>query len=520
MNVVMYSAIMGGLDRPRDIRRLKEDGVDCVMFYDGEPDETGWEFRPMPDACRGRDPRLATRYLKANAHLLFPQCDVSVWCDGNLLPRVPVSELISQLGEYDLITPAHPDDANPYVHAHRCMKHGYDGMDCVRAAVRRMRQDGFNEDGLSETGLLVRRHTDRTARTNALWWDMIRETTVRDQVSLQYAVWKCGATLNYLPPQDYDLVEHAAGTRRRGPGPTAQWKSVLMVKDAVPLDGKGIASPETFLRCKTVSILEADPKQCAKYDVIVFHISEDATPYMQAWQALATAIRQIRPDAVIWNEPRCDLGDKLAVDDFVRLHGGIPGVKMPQSWRLNRLEDCDSVTAFPCVVRKPRGAGGAGAILADNHEALRTAAARLGYCPLQAAEFIASGEKTSIAVRLHVIGGSLTDYWAIPSANWNIHARDADWSAAVACDDQFRDWLAAFDTGSLIAGMVRLFGPGWYLLDTVWTGESLWFCEVGYKAADPIRASLFRGHGVRWTVPKASDTPGLVESIISREIVA
>jgi len=214
MNVVMYSAIMGGRDRPRDIHALKEDGVDYVLFYDGEPDATGWEFRPAPDVCRGREPRLATRYLKANAHLLFPQCDVSVWCDGNLLPRVPVSELVEQLGERDLMTPAHPDDPNPYVHAHRVMRYRYDAIGNVRAMVRRMRQDGFSEEGLSETGLLVRRHTPRTAAVNALWWKLIRDTSSRDQVSLQYAVWKCGATLKYLPPRDYDLAEHCGGTRQ------------------------------------------------------------------------------------------------------------------------------------------------------------------------------------------------------------------------------------------------------------------------------------------------------------------
>lgn len=293
---------------------------------------------------------------------------------------------------------------------------------------------------------------------------------------------------------------------------------MIIIKDSVPLHGKGLACPEEFLRCEAVGLLDADPARCAEHEVVVFHISEDTTPHMPKWQRLAKAIRATRPDVTIWNEPRCDLADKLAVDDFIQANGGIPGVEMPQSWRLKRLEDCAEVTTFPCVVRKPRCSGGAGMLLAESPEALRTAAASLGYWPLQATEFIGASPATHVAVRLHIIGHSLADYWAIPAANWNIHAHDADWSLAVACDDRFRDWIAAFDVRNLIDRVRRIFGPGWYALDTVWTWDRLWFCEIGLKAADPVRAKLFRDHGVRWKVPKCADTPGLIESLIAIEI--
>ena len=293
---------------------------------------------------------------------------------------------------------------------------------------------------------------------------------------------------------------------------------MIVVKDTVPLTGKGFPCPEVFLGCGAASIVEANPADCALHDVVVFHISEDSTPHMRRWEGLAAAVREIRPDVAIWNEPRCDLGDKLAVDDFVRLHGGIPGLKMPRSWRLNRLEDCDSVAIFPCVVRKPRGWGGAGTLLAVDAAGLRDAANRLACWPLQAAEFIAPDTTSHMAVRFQIVGDTLAGYWALPSDKPIVHASDTDWDRAIAADRRFAAWLPTRDLSALVGGVRAMFGPGWYLLDLVWSRDSLWFCEIGYKIFDPHREDCFRAHGVQWTPPKRMDDPAAMQSLIRAEL--
>ena len=77
-----------------------------------------------------------------------------------------------------------------------------------------MQKDGFPRgEGLSENNFLVRRHNEKTAELNELWWELVQETTRRDQVSFQYCIWKTGAKAVYIAPDTIQILHHKSGKR-------------------------------------------------------------------------------------------------------------------------------------------------------------------------------------------------------------------------------------------------------------------------------------------------------------------
>jgi hypothetical protein len=49
---------------------------------------------------------------------------------------------------------------------------------------------------------------------NDYWWKLITETSSRDQLSFNYAVWKTKTKLNVLPKKCIKYFKHAGGDRR------------------------------------------------------------------------------------------------------------------------------------------------------------------------------------------------------------------------------------------------------------------------------------------------------------------
>jgi hypothetical protein len=53
--------------------------------------------------------------------------------------------------------------------------------------------------GLSETGMLARRHTAAVRAMNQTWWNEIVSGSVRDQLSFDVAMWRHGLALDRMP---------------------------------------------------------------------------------------------------------------------------------------------------------------------------------------------------------------------------------------------------------------------------------------------------------------------------------
>ncbi len=294
---------------------------------------------------------------------------------------------------------------------------------------------------------------------------------------------------------------------------------MIVVRDTVRLNGKGNENIHEYLHCEMVSVMDTHRLLYDRHNTVVFHISEDRTPNLDRFRIVAALARKHNPKVRIWNDPSdYHIANKHETMERVIEKGGIPNVKMPKHWRITCEADLARVSTFPCIVRKLRGSGGAGAMLAATPAAMASATKKLGEFPLQVVEYVLSDRRDGLiaTVRLNWVGNLLVDFWCRPSKKWNNHAADTHLPSAVAYDDEFRVWLGRRDVPAMLTQANKVFGLGWYSMDVVWSQDSLWFCECGYKLFD----NCHHGHlkDVEWNVPKRTENEQAVLEAACEEV--
>lgn len=194
---LVYTAMFGGKDTLPEFK--KEKGVRYICFTDCALRSKTWEIIQMPIQL---SPRKTARMLKLNSHILFPQYEVVMWIDSRLVPAVPLSNFFSLMSDCDFVTGVHPDRICLYEEGNTCKKLGLDSAEVIDAQLSKYRAAGYPENnGLVETGLVVRRHTKQIVELNNLWWHELDTQSIRDQISFNYCAWKLGVNVKVYPKE-------------------------------------------------------------------------------------------------------------------------------------------------------------------------------------------------------------------------------------------------------------------------------------------------------------------------------
>ncbi len=191
-DTAVYTATFGGFDRVPEQPAL--DGVDFVCFTDHpELVAPGWQIRELPPPA---DPRRTARRLKLRSHDALPEHRTAIWIDGRVrIESASFLEVFTRdLDAHGIALVPHPRRSCLYDEAEWVYVAGYDTLRPVAGQVRRYRRAGYPVGhGLWVTTVLARRH-DRPA-VRALedrWYAELDHGSVRDQISLPYALWHLG----------------------------------------------------------------------------------------------------------------------------------------------------------------------------------------------------------------------------------------------------------------------------------------------------------------------------------------
>ncbi len=189
MNIV-YTAIFGEYDQLREIKL--EEGWRAICFTNQDIKSDSWEIRK-----KDFRPKLH-RDIKIRPHHHLPKYEKCVWVDGNLELVIPLSQLVGNKEGFWLMT--HPDRNCLFKEAARCAELKKDDHDILFKQIEKYSQEGYPvENGLSATGCLIRDWDTDIINFCELWWDEVRELSVRDQISFPYVVWKTGLKFNMFP---------------------------------------------------------------------------------------------------------------------------------------------------------------------------------------------------------------------------------------------------------------------------------------------------------------------------------
>jgi hypothetical protein len=196
-NIAVYSCITGGYEEIKNDHVW--DGADFYFFTDKPVEGENWNFRKATTLFS--DPRRNARYHKILSHLMFPEYEYTVWIDGAVTLKVPVQYLIDRMGKMDLLTFKHPDRKTVREEAEECIRLKRDYPDIINSTIKRLTDENFNIDKpkLAETRVVVRKNNEKVKEFNEEWFYRLTTGSLRDQLTFNFAAWKTGLHVRYMP---------------------------------------------------------------------------------------------------------------------------------------------------------------------------------------------------------------------------------------------------------------------------------------------------------------------------------
>lgn len=211
VGVVAYTAIFGGRDTLKDPAFVTQ-GCRYVCFTDAPLQSDVWEI--VEAGLQGRDPRRAARRYKLLSHRAVDS-EYSLWVDGSFRINADVRDVVDRyLASADIALFSHPDRDCVYDEAEVCVQLGLDDLDVIRHQIDRYRAAGLpRHGGLSASGVVLRRHTAAVVELNDTWWRECDGGSCRDQLSLDFCLWRLGLARGLIPgnirkSDEFQLLGH------------------------------------------------------------------------------------------------------------------------------------------------------------------------------------------------------------------------------------------------------------------------------------------------------------------------
>jgi FkbM family methyltransferase len=203
-SIVFYTAIAGNYSRLLPPATLAL-GARYVCFSDLPRQTYGiWEIRPLPKKFED-SPRWAARWCKLHPHELFPEAEVAIWLDGNIIINGNLEKYIQLVldGDSPMGMIRHPLRDCVYEEISACIERHKDNEDRLLRQKAHYLNIGLpGHNGLYETNVVINnlRHQDLPGFYE-LWWQELSEHSYRDQVSLPFVLHTLGIKPRSIMPE-------------------------------------------------------------------------------------------------------------------------------------------------------------------------------------------------------------------------------------------------------------------------------------------------------------------------------
>lgn len=206
MKVCVYTVITGNYDKLRQPKVVNPEW-DYICFTDQKVSSDIWQIRFIPKEVSELSNVKKQRYIKINHHKVLPEYDLTIYIDASM-------EIIKDLGElidinYDFIACKHPFRNCIYDECAAVVKGKRDTIENVNRVYTKYQSENYPaHNGLIETGFMIRKNTPYVNEIMESWWDEVLNYSHRDQLSLNYVLWKQSKTpkiinVTYRPPNKY-----------------------------------------------------------------------------------------------------------------------------------------------------------------------------------------------------------------------------------------------------------------------------------------------------------------------------
>ena len=176
---VKYVALTGAQNAPR-VYPYERVVVNCERSVDAE--------------------RLKSREVKILAdHPALAGADVTLWHDAAFRMDTDPVELVGlALTDRNMVAFIHPDRTQIEDEAVAIAHWGHVSLDVALAQCAAYRAEGFVQGAITSTGLCVRRRNAQIRAFNEFWWAQVRRWGWRDQMSVDYSLWRTRVQPAYI----------------------------------------------------------------------------------------------------------------------------------------------------------------------------------------------------------------------------------------------------------------------------------------------------------------------------------
>jgi hypothetical protein len=206
--IVVYTCIFGGYDKLREVASV-ETGVSYICFTDQPIKSETWDIKKIPEILSSLEKTKVFRCMKIMPHLFLDKYEISIWVDGNIEVLGNIHQFVkSNLKNYFTVS-KHPDRICIYAEADAILRLNKDSKENIDKQVQKYKSDGYPENnGLVMTGIIIRKHNHKKCiEFSNAWWAEVREHSVRDQMSFNYAAWKVSVYIDSMNPKIF-VSEH------------------------------------------------------------------------------------------------------------------------------------------------------------------------------------------------------------------------------------------------------------------------------------------------------------------------
>ena len=207
-SIVLYTVIFGGYDAVSELPdEYVRDDIQRILFTDDpELESETWDVVYREPILKD-DMSRSSKEIKLRPHLLFPNCEYSMFIDGNAVLQVDPVKLLPYLKDHDLALYKHDGggptrDKRAWVTCKKDLYHEAlhcaairkdDALKIAKQAWHYLLEGHPPGWGLFSAGVLIRRHnTSAMIGLGEMWWSQVQFKSRRDQISLPFCLWRLG----------------------------------------------------------------------------------------------------------------------------------------------------------------------------------------------------------------------------------------------------------------------------------------------------------------------------------------
>ena len=197
---VVYSIIVGDYDQISTFPKQK--GFNYFLFSDMNYNNTNWTIIPIANLIEKNNisSLKMTRYIKILPHLFFKNYELSIYFDATYIINGDLNELLLRTlnPSFDLYFLQHPERNSIFEELSAVINLKKETEESVNIVKTKYIKENFPDNlGLTENCIIIRNHNkENIIKLMEAWWNEIKNYSHRDQLSLNYAIWKLNLNID------------------------------------------------------------------------------------------------------------------------------------------------------------------------------------------------------------------------------------------------------------------------------------------------------------------------------------